>query len=162
LAVLAARAERAHAARRRAAVRPADRLAPPAPLWERDPPPRVARDEHRPRPPWARLRGRAGRAGGLARARARGAAAAPHPGRGPRLLLPARHLGDARRARSLPATRRAGRVGEGRGDAVRRAFDLAVAFTALALASPFLALAALAIKLGDPGPVLYRQRRVGF
>jgi lipopolysaccharide/colanic/teichoic acid biosynthesis glycosyltransferase len=31
----------------------------------------------------------------------------------------------------------------------------------LALASPFLAVSALAIKLDDRGPVLYRQRRVG-
>jgi lipopolysaccharide/colanic/teichoic acid biosynthesis glycosyltransferase len=45
---------------------------------------------------------------------------------------------------------------------VRRAFDLVVAAVSLAIATPLLALSALAIKLGDRGPVLYRQRRVGF
>jgi lipopolysaccharide/colanic/teichoic acid biosynthesis glycosyltransferase len=44
---------------------------------------------------------------------------------------------------------------------VNRAADLLVAGTALALASPVVALAALAIKLEDGGPVLYRQSRVG-
>jgi lipopolysaccharide/colanic/teichoic acid biosynthesis glycosyltransferase len=44
---------------------------------------------------------------------------------------------------------------------VNRAADIAVAGTALALASPVVALAALAIKLEDRGPVLYRQSRVG-
>ncbi len=42
-----------------------------------------------------------------------------------------------------------------------RAFDLAIAFLALAVLSPFLLLAAIAIKLGSRGPVLYRQLRVG-
>ncbi len=42
-----------------------------------------------------------------------------------------------------------------------RAFDLAVAGIALVILSPFLLLAALAIKLGSRGPVIYRQRRVG-
>ena len=44
---------------------------------------------------------------------------------------------------------------------MNRALDVAGASVALALASPALAVAALAIKLEDRGPVLYRQRRVG-
>jgi lipopolysaccharide/colanic/teichoic acid biosynthesis glycosyltransferase len=44
---------------------------------------------------------------------------------------------------------------------VNRAADVAVAGGALLLASPLLALAALAVKLEDGGPVLYRQTRVG-
>jgi lipopolysaccharide/colanic/teichoic acid biosynthesis glycosyltransferase len=44
---------------------------------------------------------------------------------------------------------------------VNRAADLAIAGGALVVASPVLALAALAIKLEDKGPVLYRQTRVG-
>ena len=44
---------------------------------------------------------------------------------------------------------------------MNRALDVAGASVALALASPVLAVAALAIKLEDRGPVLYRQRRVG-
>jgi len=45
---------------------------------------------------------------------------------------------------------------------VNRALDFAGGSVALALASPALALAALAVKLDDGGPVLYRQRRVGL
>jgi lipopolysaccharide/colanic/teichoic acid biosynthesis glycosyltransferase len=44
---------------------------------------------------------------------------------------------------------------------VNRAADLAVAGGTLLLASPLLALAAIAVKLEDGGPVLYRQTRVG-
>jgi lipopolysaccharide/colanic/teichoic acid biosynthesis glycosyltransferase len=43
-----------------------------------------------------------------------------------------------------------------------RALDLLIATVALALLSPFLLAAAIAIKLGSPGPVFYRQRRVGL
>jgi lipopolysaccharide/colanic/teichoic acid biosynthesis glycosyltransferase len=43
-----------------------------------------------------------------------------------------------------------------------RALDLAIAALALLVLSPFLLVAAIAIKLGSPGPVLYRQRRVGL
>jgi lipopolysaccharide/colanic/teichoic acid biosynthesis glycosyltransferase len=44
---------------------------------------------------------------------------------------------------------------------VHRALDVALGSLGLALSSPFLAAAALAVKLEDRGPVLYRQRRVG-
>jgi lipopolysaccharide/colanic/teichoic acid biosynthesis glycosyltransferase len=42
-----------------------------------------------------------------------------------------------------------------------RALDLLIATVALVLLSPFLLAAAIAIKLGSRGPVIYRQRRVG-
>jgi lipopolysaccharide/colanic/teichoic acid biosynthesis glycosyltransferase len=45
---------------------------------------------------------------------------------------------------------------------VNRAADVVGAGVGLALASPLLAAAAVAIKLEDGGPVLYRQRRVGL
>ena len=44
---------------------------------------------------------------------------------------------------------------------MNRAADVAIAGSALIVASPVLALAALAVKLEDGGPVLYRQKRVG-
>jgi lipopolysaccharide/colanic/teichoic acid biosynthesis glycosyltransferase len=44
---------------------------------------------------------------------------------------------------------------------VNRVADVALAGSALVLASPVLALAAVTIKLEDGGPVLYRQTRVG-
>jgi lipopolysaccharide/colanic/teichoic acid biosynthesis glycosyltransferase len=44
---------------------------------------------------------------------------------------------------------------------VNRALDFAGASLGLVLASPFLAAAAIAIKLDGGGPVLYRQQRVG-
>lgn len=43
-----------------------------------------------------------------------------------------------------------------------RAFDILVAAVALAILSPLLLVAAIAIKLTSPGPVVYRQRRVGL
>jgi lipopolysaccharide/colanic/teichoic acid biosynthesis glycosyltransferase len=52
-------------------------------------------------------------------------------------------------------------VGEGRRHTLNRALDVVTAGAGLLLASPLLAGAALAIKLDDGGPVLYRQRRVG-
>jgi lipopolysaccharide/colanic/teichoic acid biosynthesis glycosyltransferase len=47
------------------------------------------------------------------------------------------------------------------GARLNRAADVAVAGAALLAASPLLALAALAVKLEDGGPVFYRQTRVG-
>jgi len=43
-----------------------------------------------------------------------------------------------------------------------RAVDILIASLALLLLSPVLLIAAIAIKLGSRGPVLYRQRRVGL
>jgi lipopolysaccharide/colanic/teichoic acid biosynthesis glycosyltransferase len=42
-----------------------------------------------------------------------------------------------------------------------RAADLTIAILGLVIASPLLLVAAVAIKLGSRGPVIYRQRRVG-
>jgi lipopolysaccharide/colanic/teichoic acid biosynthesis glycosyltransferase len=44
---------------------------------------------------------------------------------------------------------------------LKRAFDVAVSLAALVLLSPVLLLAAIAVKLGAPGPVLFRQERMG-
>jgi lipopolysaccharide/colanic/teichoic acid biosynthesis glycosyltransferase len=44
---------------------------------------------------------------------------------------------------------------------LRRAFDVAVSGTALAVLSPFLVVATVAIRLESPGSAIYRQRRVG-
>lgn len=44
----------------------------------------------------------------------------------------------------------------------KRAFDLVLASLGIVLLSPFLLLIALAIKLDSPGPVFYRQQRVGL
>lgn len=43
----------------------------------------------------------------------------------------------------------------------QRLFDVAIASLALAVAAPVLGLAALAIKLDDGGPLLFKQQRVG-
>jgi lipopolysaccharide/colanic/teichoic acid biosynthesis glycosyltransferase len=61
----------------------------------------------------------------------------------------------------LPQARRTCDLGCRRGHPLNRVLDAAAAGTALVAASPALALAALAIKLEDRGPILYRQRRVG-
>ena len=45
--------------------------------------------------------------------------------------------------------------------ASKRVFDLVLGGALALLAAPFVAVAALAVKLGDGGPVLYRQTRVG-
>jgi lipopolysaccharide/colanic/teichoic acid biosynthesis glycosyltransferase len=52
-------------------------------------------------------------------------------------------------------------VGEGGGNALSRVLDVALAALALALSSPVLLAAMLAIRLESPGSPIYRQRRVG-
>jgi lipopolysaccharide/colanic/teichoic acid biosynthesis glycosyltransferase len=45
---------------------------------------------------------------------------------------------------------------------LRRAIDIVVSATALAFASPILLVAAVAIRVESPGPIIYRQRRSGL
>ncbi|MCU1461625.1 MAG: exopolysaccharide biosynthesis polyprenyl glycosylphosphotransferase [Acidimicrobiales bacterium] len=44
---------------------------------------------------------------------------------------------------------------------MKRAFDLVVATIALVLSAPIFAMVALAVRVSSPGPVLFRQKRVG-
>ncbi len=44
---------------------------------------------------------------------------------------------------------------------VKRIFDILVSFSALLLLSPILAFIAISIKMTSPGPVLFRQKRIG-
>jgi exopolysaccharide biosynthesis polyprenyl glycosylphosphotransferase len=44
----------------------------------------------------------------------------------------------------------------------KRVFDIVLGTTALLIASPLLILGAIGVKLSSPGPVLFRQRRVGL
>ena len=53
-------------------------------------------------------------------------------------------------------------MGEGGGNPLNRVLDTTFGGVSLVVASPFIALAAAAIKLEDGGPVFYRQRRVGL
>jgi sugar transferase (PEP-CTERM system associated) len=46
-------------------------------------------------------------------------------------------------------------------DAVKRTFDIAVSISILAITLPLLVAAAIAVRLEDGGPILYRQERVG-
>jgi len=52
-------------------------------------------------------------------------------------------------------------LGEAGGHALRRAADIVLAAVALALTSPLLLAAMVAIRLESPGSALFRQRRVG-
>ena len=52
-------------------------------------------------------------------------------------------------------------MGGGGGNALNRVLDVAIAGAGLALTSPLLAAAAVAVKIGDGGPVLFKQTRVG-
>ena len=52
-------------------------------------------------------------------------------------------------------------MGGSGGDALNRALDVAIAGAGLAITSPLLAAAALAVKLDGGGPVLFKQTRVG-
>lgn len=45
--------------------------------------------------------------------------------------------------------------------AAKRVFDVACASIGLIVAAPFLAIAAVGIRVSDPGPILFRARRVG-
>jgi lipopolysaccharide/colanic/teichoic acid biosynthesis glycosyltransferase len=64
---------------------------------------------------------------------------------------------DPQPTRAAPTYRPTGRAAE----CCKRAFDVAVAVTALVLTAPLFLLVAVLIKLDSPGPVFYRQVRVG-
>lgn len=53
------------------------------------------------------------------------------------------------------------RLSGGSDAALRRAFDITIAFAVLVLGSPFLLLISLAVVVEDPGPVLFSQIRLG-
>src|SRR5262249_48563086 len=128
-------------------------LAPPSPLRERDAASSPPRLDH-----CARRRGL-----GLPGRRRRPGRAPPRScrGRRHRPLLRARDVGNGRRALELPPPWRARDVGGSRRHALNRVLDIALAGAGLVLTSPLLAASALAVKLEDGGPVLYRQVRVG-
>jgi putative colanic acid biosynthesis UDP-glucose lipid carrier transferase len=63
---------------------------------------------------------------------------------------------------SLPATVLVERPLDGPISTLKDAFDRLVAIGLLTLLAPLMLLVALAIKLDSPGPVLFRQMRVGF
>lgn len=44
----------------------------------------------------------------------------------------------------------------------KRLFDIAVASTALLIASPVMLVVAILVRLSSPGPIIFRQRRVGY
>jgi lipopolysaccharide/colanic/teichoic acid biosynthesis glycosyltransferase len=46
-------------------------------------------------------------------------------------------------------------------DAIRRLVDVFVSVVGMVVLSPVLAVAAIAVKLGSPGPVIYRAERIG-
>lgn len=48
------------------------------------------------------------------------------------------------------------------GRVTKRALDLVLGATVLLISSPLLVLAAIGVKLSSPGPILFRQRRVGL
>lgn len=68
----------------------------------------------------------------------------------PNRLAPSEVRGYSRRAQTEAA-----RLG-------KRALDIAAAAALFVLCAPLILIAAIAIRIDSPGPVLYRQRRIGF
>jgi len=65
-------------------------------------------------------------------------------------------------ASAAPATDAPAQPRDVLANGIRRVCDCLVAASALAVLSPLLLLAALAIRIDSPGPVLFRQRRLGL
>ncbi len=172
LALLVRHAARrdARPARTRRRLLPRAALAPAAALRERAAPRRAARLQRgarvelarRPRPP--------GGTGPVARPRRRRVALARACSAfGPGLVLPRRDRRVARLPRPHAPDGAATDLGSGGGHTLsgrgyrvaKRALDLGVAVVGIVVTAPFLALTALAIKLDDRGPVIFRQERIG-
>lgn len=77
-----------------------------------------------------------------------------------RYLSPLDSTGLLSRLFELPVMRVRGSA-RGRHEPVKRVFDVVAALLLLALLSPLLLVLALLVKASSPGPVLYRQARVG-
>src|ERR1700720_4057136 len=80
-----------------------------------------------------------------------------------RSLRAPHHASDDSGARGLalqPAVLRRAAV-DPRTWAIKRAMDILIASAGLVILAPVLAVVAIAIKVDSPGPVLFRQRRVG-
>jgi len=73
-----------------------------------------------------------------------------------------RGISSAHRTTGRPITQRTAGHRPAVTRVIRRAVDIVVSLAVVALASPVLALAVLAIRLETPGPAIYRQRRVGL
>ena len=76
-------------------------------------------------------------------------------------LLPYRRRADLQSEWNAPATEAEQVASTPVGGYTKRCFDIGAAATAILFLLPLLGLIALAIKLIDPGPVLYRHRRIG-
>lgn len=63
--------------------------------------------------------------------------------------------------RGLPLVRLGRSLAHPVGRRSKRIFDVVVAATALILAAPLMAVIAVLVRLSSPGPVLFRQRRIG-
>ncbi len=61
-----------------------------------------------------------------------------------------------------PLARVSGEPGDERRAFVKRLQDLVIGAAALVLAAPIMAAVAMAVRLDSPGPILFRQRRLGF
>jgi exopolysaccharide biosynthesis polyprenyl glycosylphosphotransferase len=73
----------------------------------------------------------------------------------------ARRIADVDDVRGISLIRLRRRALRRSSRALKRAFDIGVAAVALVLTAPLMALAALAVRATSPGPVLFRQQRVG-
>ncbi|MDQ2104342.1 exopolysaccharide biosynthesis polyprenyl glycosylphosphotransferase [Azospirillum isscasi] len=73
-----------------------------------------------------------------------------------------RHVGDVRHIGNVPALLVMRQPLRGMQIVMKRIEDVAVAGLGLLVASPVMLAAAIAIRLDSPGPVIFRQTRVGF
>jgi exopolysaccharide biosynthesis polyprenyl glycosylphosphotransferase len=76
-------------------------------------------------------------------------------------LLQEATSGEPEMVEGIPAVRFKGKKMPWQYETIKRAFDFTAALTLLILASPLLAVVAFAVKLDSPGPIFFKQVRVG-